>query len=528
VTGLPPQDEGSPASTPAPAESAGAARLTTAAAEVWSIAWPTVLTMTSYTVMQFTDKLMVGRVGPVEVAAQGNGAIWSFAPIAFAMGVLTVVNTFVSQNLGAGRAHLAPRYAWAAVWLSAIIWFLVMIPWATILGDVFALMHAAPLEHAQAAVADGAIAAQTEIDRIEHLLRLETRYARILLAGSIALLIGRGIHQYFFGLHRPRVVAIAAITGNLVNVATNYALIYGAAGLVVTDANGAERFHLPGVPGAPALGLDGAAIGTVAGTLVEMAIPLAIFLGPRMNRELRTRAQWRPASAPLRDLLRVGWPASVQFGNELLCWSIFMTALVGLFGTHHQTAGWIAVGYMHLSFMPANGFSVAVTSLVGRHVGAGRPDIAMHRARVGVAMATAYMTLCAAVFIIFRGSLVEAFVGGPDLRPEDAAAIVKIGTRLMICAAAFQTLDAFGIVYTGALRGAGDTVWPGVMTILYSWAFLVAGGWLMTRIWPELESIGPWLGATAYIVVYGLTMAARFESGRWRAIDLLGRGSARN
>jgi len=68
--------------------------------EVWSIAWPTILTMVSFTVMQFVDKLMVSKVGPLEVAAQGNAGTWSFAMIATVMGVVTVVNTYVSQNLG--------------------------------------------------------------------------------------------------------------------------------------------------------------------------------------------------------------------------------------------------------------------------------------------------------------------------------------------------------------------------------------------------------------------------------------------
>ena len=50
-------------------------------------------------------------------AAQGNGGIWAFTPIAVFMGFLTVVNTFVSQNLGAGTPERGPRYAWGAIWL---------------------------------------------------------------------------------------------------------------------------------------------------------------------------------------------------------------------------------------------------------------------------------------------------------------------------------------------------------------------------------------------------------------------------
>ena len=55
---------------------AEAARSRGAIAEVWTQAWPTVVTMTSYTAMQFVDSLMVAQIGPLEVAAQGNGGIW--------------------------------------------------------------------------------------------------------------------------------------------------------------------------------------------------------------------------------------------------------------------------------------------------------------------------------------------------------------------------------------------------------------------------------------------------------------------
>ena len=93
----------------------------------------------------------------------------------------------------------------------------------------------------------------------------------------------------------------------------------------------------------------------------------------------------------------------------------------------------------------------------------------------------------------------------------------------MIAAAVFQVFDAIGIIYNGALRGAGDTIWPGVITVVFSWAFMVLGGWLMTVVFPDLESIGPWIAAGVYLGVLGITLAIRFERGRWRSISLLGK-----
>jgi MATE family multidrug resistance protein len=458
------------------------------AREVWSQAWPTVLTMLSFTVMQFVDSLMVSKVGPLEVAAQGNGGIWAFVPQSFLFGFLSVVNTFVAQNIGAGRREAVARYGWAGLHLSIAAWALVMVPWALALPAFFGwLGHSEALRH------------------------LELQYALVLAYGSIAGLAAKAMSNFFFGLQRPRLITIGAIAGNLVNVGLNYVLIYGERGL--------EDWGWPGVPGVPALGVLGAAIATVCGTLVEACVPLSVFLFGRLAREFGTWSSARPRPAELRGLLRLGWPVSIQFGNEIICWAIFMTVLVGHFGEMHLTAGWSTLRYMHLSFMPAVGFSVATTALVGRYIGAGKPDLAAHRAHWAVGMATAYMTLCGLVMAIFRESLVGVFVDADA--PEVAAQVVAIGSRLMVCAAVFQTFDAVGIAYTGALRGAGDTLVPGVATIVLSWGLIVGLGYGLVVGWPSLESVGPWLAASAYIIIYGVWMGMRFERGAWRGIRLL-------
>lgn len=474
-----------------PSQSETPIRQQSPVAEVWTIAWPTVLTMTSYTIMQFVDSLMVAQVGPVEVAAQGNGGIWAFAPLAFAMGLLTVVNTYVSQHLGAGRPQRGAAYGWAAIWMSFIIWFLVMLPWAAALPWVFGAMG-----------------------HSEELRKMETGYGQILLVGCLVILISRGLHHYFFGMHRPKIVTTSAISGNIVNVGMNYVLIFGEDGL--------PALGLPGIPGVPALGVYGAAIGTVIGCVVEMIIPLAVFLGPSFNRTYGTRAMWRPRVQPIRDILRIGWPASVQFGNEITCWAIFMSVLVGRFGEAHLAAGWAAMRFMHLSFMPIIGFSVATTSLVGRYIGAGEPSTGVSRTRLAMGMAVAYMAVCAVIFIVFRHELIGLYVRAEDVDPAMVDEIVRIGAILLICIGIFQTADAVGIVYTGGLRGAGDTVVPGLLTIVYSWMFIVLGGWLFTEFVPQIESLGPWIALAVYLTVYSITMAVRFESGRWRSIRLFG------
>jgi MATE family multidrug resistance protein len=257
------------------------------------------------------------------------------------------------------------------------------------------------------------------------------------------------------------------------------------------------------------------------GMFMEMLIPLVIFIGPAFNAKYSTREPWRPCVKTMKSIFRIGWPGSIQWGNEIICWALFMTVFVGKYGTNAMAAGWIALGYLHLSFMPALGINVAINSIVGKYIGAGKPDVASSRARVGVGIALVYMTFCAILFVIFRTELMEWFVSGTSYTAQEQKEIVYLGANMLILVAAIQTVDALGIVYTGALRGAGDTVYPGVVTAVFSWVFIVGGGWIAVTFFPQTGSIGPWIAAATYVILIGLAMALRFERGGWRSIDLL-------
>jgi len=456
--------------------------------EVLRVSWPASLSMLNGTILQFVDALMVSSRGPSALAAQFIGGISAFVPISLALGMLTVVNTYVSQNLGAGRPHRCGRYAWAGLAVAAGYCLLLMPPLLALAGRLFALFG-----HG------------TDITA------METMYFRYMMSAAVLFLGSRVLEQFFFGIHRPGIVLIATILCNVANVGLNYVLIFGKLGF-------------------PALGLQGAAIGTVASTVLRFGLLMGVFLSGRLHARFATRAVRTTRWSHCRELVRVGWPAGVRFSNDTLTWTLFNAALVGRFGRAHLEASTIAARYMSLSFMPAVGVGIATTALVGRHIGAGRADLARRRAHAAVAAAMAYMGLCGLAFLIFRHEMVNLFVTIPDaanMTAEQVAArrglIVAIGGRIMVCAAVFQLFDALNIVFVGALRGAGDTFWPMVATAALSWSVTVGGGIAMVHFLPQLTSIGPWLAASAYVVVLGLLMAWRFESGAWRKIDLLGR-----
>jgi len=117
----------------------------------------------------------------------------------------------------------------------------------------------------------------------------------------------------------------------------------------------------------------------------------------------------------------------------------------------------------------------------------------------------------------------EGGAGAGAYTAEQIEAIVGIGSVVLIIAACFQLFDGVAIALSGALRGAGDTVWPGVVTIVLSWTLIVGGGWAMVRFVPELGSYGPWLGATAFLIALAGAFFWRFLSGAWERFAVVKR-----
>jgi MATE family multidrug resistance protein len=384
---------------------------------------------------------------------------------------------FPSRSPTAGKPERGPAYAWNGLWLGVVAWVL-LIPYGLALPWLFELMGYEPR-------------------RVE----LASEYGQIMVFGSVLTICSRAIGHFFYGMQRPAVVMVAAVAGNLVNLLFNWLLIFGHWGF-------------------PALGLTGAAIATLIGTAVEALIPLALFLGPKLSVSLGTRRQWRPNLRLMRDILGLGWPAGLMYGSEMICWGFFMLYLVGSQGAEAGTAGFIAQQWMSLSFMPAVGIATAVASTVGKYVGMRRPDLAAKRAWVGLTIAMCYMGFCGVMFILFRVPMVDLFM--PDETPDAARAMVlDLGGKFLIATAAFQLFDGMAMAIGGALRGAGDTHFLGVVTVVLSWSVMVGGGLAIVTYLPQWGSVGPWVAAASYIAILAVVSMARFLTGGWRRLSVV-------
>jgi len=205
----------------------------------------------------------------------------------------------------------------------------------------------------------------------------------------------------------------------------------------------------------------------------------------------------------MRLFLKLRMPSGLQFFSDVLAWALFLSFVIVRFGTGALAANNYMFRFLMVSFMPCFGLSAAVTALVGRYVGAGRNDIAAQRAHLGFKVATCYMLSCGLMYFFARRPLMHLFTHDPE--------VLRIGTTMLIFAAIYQLFDSMFIIYNGALRGAGDTFIPSIVTGLAVWTIMLCGGYVMARFFPQLGVAGPWTLASIYGAFLGVFMLTRFR-----------------
>lgn len=437
-------------------------------AELLLLAGPTIAQMASYTLMQFADRGMLAAVGDLEAAAAGTAGMLYFCFLGFGFGTLFVVNTLASQAYGRKDYMQAGPYLWQGIWFGLVygVATIGMYPWAQ---RLFELMGHEP-----------------------RMVGLEVAYFQVVLLGGPLKLVTVAMGQCLLGLHRPMIVFIAAVCGVMVNLLLNWVLIYGHWGF-------------------PALGVAGAAWGTNGAVLVELIVMGLYLMRPSFARPFHA-TDWRLRLGMMRTMLRIGIPAGFQLICDVAAWTIFLNWIVASYGTAALAANSFAFTYMHVCFMPAIGVGSAVTALVGKYIGAKRPEISARRAHLGFVVCAIYMVAAGVLLAVFREPLMGFFTDDPETR--------RIGQIMLLFVAAYQIFDAMFIVYVGALRGAGDTLVPAVVQAVLVWGIVVVGGGLLAWRASHWGVAGPWTAATIFAAILGLFLLIRFIKGGWKHIRL--------
>jgi MATE family multidrug resistance protein len=441
--------------------------------DILVIALPMFISQALDTGMIFVDRLFLARLNPELMNAAMGGGLTVFMMMSFFLGLTSYTTAMVAQYLGAGRKQMCGLVLTQAVIFSLFAYVPILLgrPFAYWLFDVM-----------------GVSTSQIIPQKI---------YFNILIYGALISLWRTNLSCFFSGIGRTRVVTVASFIAMIVNVVSNYSLIYGKWGL-------------------PAMGIRGAAFGTLAGGFTALVVLLFAYLRKKNVSEFGLKNSFRFDPIVFKKLLKFGSSTGCEMFLNILAFN----AMVLVFhsqGLVTATAATIVFNWDMVSFVPLLGVEISVTSLVGRFMGGRSPEIAHQSVLSGLKVACVYSFVIMILFIFFTDLLVGVF------RPLQADGIFDqafpISVFMLRVACLYVLAEAVFVVFIGALRGAGDTFWAMIMSVSMHWFMLLIAVFVL-RVMHLPPEIG-WAVMVVSFIFFTFLVFLRYKSGRWKSIVVI-------
>ncbi len=432
------------------------------------VAFPLILSTGSWSIQQFVDRMFLSWHSEEALAAAMPAGILNFAFICLFIGTVSYAGTFVSQYVGAQEDHKVGKVLWHSFYLSlfgAIILLLV----APFSSELFSIVgHSSKLQI------------------------MESTYFKILCFGGLGPILSSAFAGFFTGQGRNWPVMWVNLFTTTTNLILDYLLIFGI-GIF------------------PEMGIAGAALATIIAGFLSIIMYLILILRPHNETRFKVWSSRAWDASFMRRFLKYGLPSGGHFFLEIMGFTAFILIL-GRIGQMELAATNIAININSLAFMPMFGLGIAVSMMVGQNIGGGKPETAQYAANSGVQLGMVYMIFCTFLYV----GIPQVFVA-PFAASTETFGMAVILLRFVAVYAVFDTLS---ILYSSAIKGAGDTHFVMRITTALSIFVLI----IPTFVAVEYFDSGlylPWTFCALFIVSMGLTFLGRFFGGKWKNMSVI-------
>lgn len=416
------------------------------------------------------DSLMVSALGSNAVAAVGLTAQPKFMGLSVFLAINVAISALVARRFGENKRREANALLSTALVLICGLSVLLGIVFVVLAPQIMNLCGSTPETHDSAVL-----------------------YYRIVMGGMIFNCIQMGINSAQRGAGNTKITMRTNITSNTLNIIFNYLLINGHCGF-------------------PALGIMGAALATVLGTVVSCIMSVISIMKSDFFVSIPyiIKEKIMPSMCALKNLVKVGY--SVFFEQILMRIGFMMTAIMAANqGNAAMAAHQVGMNIMALSFSFGDGLQAAAVALIGRSLGEKKPEKAKEFGRT-CQMIGGIISVALAVIYFFGARLLMGLF-------FEEAEIVGIGVgimRLIIIIVLFQIRQ---VIYMGCLRGAGDTLYTAIastisVTLIRTGVSYLCGyalGWGIAGIW---------MGVLGDQISRYVFAAIRFKKGKWVQIKI--------
>ena len=405
------------------------------------------------------DDIMVGRLGPIKLAATSLGNSLIFIAISIGIGFSFAITPLIAESDGENDKNKV-RLQFQHSMILMIVLAFVLVVFLFLLKPILYHLH-----------------------QPEEVVKLAIPYFEVVAISMFPMIIFQGFKQFTDGLSQTKYAMQATLITNVVNVILNFVLIYGW-----------WIF--------PKMGIVGAAVGTLVSRIVMVLFMLLI---------LKKKAIFKPYLVLLKKteidksifkkIINLGLPSALQMLFEV---GVFTASilLAGVIGAFPQAANQIAIKMAATTFMVSIGVGVATTIRVGNQKGLRNFKDLRRIAISNILLISIIMTIFTILFILFKNQLPLMFTKNVE--------VINIAASLLIIAGVFQISDGIQAVVLAALRGLQDVIVPTYITFIAYWVIGFPISYYL-GLKTELETFGIWIGLLISLTLSALMLFLRFQ-----------------
>lgn len=440
---------------------------------VWMLSIPGILAQISEIAMQYIDAAMVGSLGAAASASIGlvSSSTWLIGGMI--SGTATGFSVQIAHAAGA-KDHEKAR---SVLRQGIIVSFLISLV-LCVIGTIVSFYLPAWL---------GGEAS------LRHDATMYFMIYALFIPMRMMYFLNQSALQCIGNMKTPSILSASLC---ILDIIFNYFLIF--------DTHAVELFGMEIIVPGAGMGVAGAALGTALSYVVA-AIPMmyASCIRSPILSLLSHKGSWKLQQETLREAVRIGLPLAIE-QVAMTSAQVYSTRIVAPLGTNAIAANSFAVTAESLCYMPGYGIASAATTLVGQSIGAQRKAHARSFAWITTGMGMGIMALTGIVMYFFS-PIVFSF-----LTPDTA--VQQLGVSVLRIELLAEPLFGASIVAAGALRGAGDTLVPGVMNFLSIWGVRIT---LATILSQSMGLAGVWIGMSVELMFRGIIFLVRLARGRW-------------
>ncbi len=432
--------------------------------KVIRLAYPIMFGMVSHTLMQVIDSAMVGRLGAAALAATGLAGMAVYVVVRTIGAVDIGIQALTSRRFGEKNFQEIGKVMFHAAGYSFGIGLIVSAVLYVSFKYIFVFLTSDP-----------------------EVQKLGISYGSIRSLEVLAFLIIYSHRGFFNGIGKTKVTMYVMLVVNLLNIILNYIFIFG-------------KF------GAPRLEVTGAAIGSAVSVYAGAIMVICWTFLPQYRKKYSFYKRMKFDSGLCLIMARLSYPPSIQNFFVLGGFLTFLKIMASV-GTLTLAASNICMTILSTSFMPAVGMGMAASTLVGQNLGAKKKDLAEIYGWEAAKLGTIFMGSLGIVFIIFPHEILRFFT--PDMN------VINEGVTALRILGFLQFFDAWGIIFSFCLLGAGKTFLVMACEIAIHWLIFIPVTYL-SSISLKMGIAGGWGSLGLYIFLFGILMMLLFKKSSWK------------